>query len=287
MTRQWQERRAAVAAVRRLLRRLRTGCHFARSNQRNGDLRHVHGNLPASGRISKHYLGYILFLPTPNVVSFQAQGSCLIEYNRISNGMRLIDNSGKGWLGPIEGVPVTPSNRPLSNNACTVNVAGTSVTLSGTDMVISVPVTFNAAAVTQVLGTFIEEDDVNGNWTDFRQFGNWIVPGATTKPGPFVVGATPASGSGSAATFSITVGHTSGTPTISDVHIRLIPRSWAGLPVTPCTLQTIRSRLSMMRVRPWWGRRLGSAPLTTRPLLYRRRRFAQCFGKHSYDQSAR
>ena len=216
------------------------------------------------GGIAKHYLGYILFLPTPNVVSFQAQGSCLIEYNRISNGMRLIDNSGKGWLGPIEGVPVTPSTVPLSNNACTVNVAGTSVTLSGTDMVISVPVTFNAATVTQVLGTFIQEDDVNGNWTDFRQFGNWIVPGATTKPGPFVVGATPASGSGSAATFSITVGHTSGTPTISDVHIRFNTAIVGG---TPChavyfannTIALINDAGTAL-VGPVT---LGSAPLTT------------------------
>ena len=62
------------------------------------------------GGVSKHYLGYILFLPTPNVVSFRAQGSCLIEYNRISNGMRLIDNAGTGWLGPIEGVPVSAND---------------------------------------------------------------------------------------------------------------------------------------------------------------------------------
>ena len=172
------------------------------------------------GGVFKHYLGYILFLPTPNVVSFRAQGSCLIEYNRISNGMRLIDNAGTGWLGPIEGVPVAPTTPPLSNNACTVNVAGVSVALSGTDMVINVPVTFNTAAVTQVVGTFIQEDDVNGNWTDFRQFGNWIVPGAPTKPGPYVSGATPTTGAGSSATFSITVGHTSGTTALSDIHIR-------------------------------------------------------------------
>ena len=182
------------------------------------------------GGVSKHYLGYILFLPTPNVVSFRAQGSCLIEYNRISNGMRLIDNAGTGWLGPIEGVPVAPTTPPLSNNACTVNVAGVSVALSGTDMVISVPVTFNTAAVTQVVGTFIQEDDVNGNWTDFRQFGNWIVPGAPTKPGPYVAGATPTTGAGSSATFAVTVGHTSGTATLSDVHIRFNTAIVGGAP---------------------------------------------------------
>ena len=31
-----------------------------------------------------HYLGYLLLLPTPNIVWFTARGSCLVEYNRIS-----------------------------------------------------------------------------------------------------------------------------------------------------------------------------------------------------------
>ena len=133
------------------------------------------------GGISKHYLGYILFLPTPNVVSFLAQGSCLIEYNRISNGMRLIDNPGTGWLGPLEGVPVAPSTAAAQQQRMHCQCRRYSVSLSGTDMIISVPVTFNAAAVTQVVGTFIQENDVNGNWTDFRQFGNWIVAGRANE----------------------------------------------------------------------------------------------------------
>ena len=163
----------------------------------------------------------MLFLPLPNVVSFNAQGTCLIEYNRISNGMRLIDNAGTGWLGPLEGVPVTPAAAPLSNNACTVNVAGVVPTLSGTEMVVSVPVTFNPAGVTAVMGTFIQEEDVNGQWTDFRQFGNWTVPGAGEKPGAFVTSATPTAGSGSSLTLTATTGHTSGAGNLGQVHIRL------------------------------------------------------------------
>ena len=137
----------------------------------------VHGYVSSSRRSNEHYLGYMLFLPLPNVVSFNAQGTCLIEYNRISNGMRLIDNAGTGWLGPLEGVPVTPAASPLSNNACTVNIAGVVPTLSGTDMIISVPVTFNAGGVTAVMGTFIQEQDVNGKWTDFRAIRELDSPG--------------------------------------------------------------------------------------------------------------
>jgi hypothetical protein len=174
-----------------------------------------------AGGISKHYLGYMLFLPLPNVVSFQAQGSCLVEYNRISNGMRLINDAGNNWIGPPEGVPVAPGTAPLSNNACTVDVANATATLSAGDMVVRIPVTFKPAGVTLVLGTFLQEQDVDGKWTDFRQFGNWVVPGAPTKPGPAVVASYPPSGSGPSATVTATVSHTSGAASIDQVHFRL------------------------------------------------------------------
>jgi hypothetical protein len=70
-----------------------------------------------TGGASKHYLGYTLFLPTPNVVSFDAQGTCLIEYNRISNGMRLINDAGNGWTEPAHGVPVAAGTAPLTRRA--------------------------------------------------------------------------------------------------------------------------------------------------------------------------
>ena len=55
------------------------------------------GTFTHTGGANQHYLGYMLFLPTPNVVNYTATGTCLVEYNRISNGMRLIDNAGTGW----------------------------------------------------------------------------------------------------------------------------------------------------------------------------------------------
>jgi hypothetical protein len=76
----------------------------------------------ATGTFATHawapdlYLAYILFLPTPNVVSYTAKGTCLIEYNTISNGVRLIDDPGTGWIGPISGVPLGPLAGTLSNS---------------------------------------------------------------------------------------------------------------------------------------------------------------------------
>ena len=178
------------------------------------------------GGQAQHYLGYILFLPLPNVVSFNAQGTCLIEFNRLGGnfdgkgGMRLINNAGNNWLGRLVGEPLAPSTTSLSNNACTVNVAGATVAFSGTDMTVTVPVTFNPALVSQTMGTFIQSNDVTGVWTDFRQFGNWTVPGAPVRSGPFVTSATPTSGAGANTTLTITAGHSVGFFNLGELHIR-------------------------------------------------------------------
>jgi hypothetical protein len=179
------------------------------------------------GGQSQHYLGYMLFLPLPNVVSFNAQGTCLIEYNRLGGnfdgrgGMRLINNAGTDWLGPIQGVPLSPFTPALSNNACTVNVAGATATFAGTDMIVTAPVTFHTSQVTQTMATFIQSNDVTGQWSDFRQFGNWIVAGAPTRPGPFIVSGTPAAGQGNAAAFTFSAGHTAGLNQLGEMHIRI------------------------------------------------------------------
>jgi hypothetical protein len=88
-------------------------------------------------------------------------------------------------------------------------------------MILTIPVTFKAAGVAPVLGTFIQGQDRDGNWTDFRQFGNWTVPGAASGTGPYVTTASPASGSGSSTTLSVITGHTSGASQIGQVHVLL------------------------------------------------------------------
>ena len=188
------------------------------------------------GGQSQHYLGYMLFLPLPNVVSFNAQGTCLIEYNRLGGnfdgrgGMRLINNAGTDWLGPIQGVPLALSTPALSNNACTVNVAGATATFAGTDMIVTAPVTFHTPQVTQTMATFIQSNDVTGQWSDFRQFGNWIVAGAPTRSGPFIVSGMPAAGQGNAATFTFSAGHTAGLNQLGEIHIRINTAIVGGAP---------------------------------------------------------
>ena len=103
--------------------------------------------------------------------------------------------------------------------------------MADADMILTVPVMFKPAGVTQTMGTFIQSHDVNGNWTDFRQFGNWMLPGAGTKPGPYVMAVSPSSGAGTSGTFNINVGHTGGVGNLGEVHVRFNDAIVGG---TPC-----------------------------------------------------
>lgn len=175
------------------------------------------GTFTHTGGATQHYLGYMLFLPTPNVVNYVATGSCLVEYNRISNGMRLIDNAGTGWLGGQSGITLGTSGATLSNNQCTVSVQGATASVIGNTMTVNVTVTFKTA-IGPVLGTFLQALDVNGTWTGMTQIGNWIVPGAPqTRPGPTIAGLSPSTVAGSSATYTMSAT----SPALALMHLRI------------------------------------------------------------------
>jgi len=144
-----------------------------------------------TGGINKHYLGYLLILPTPNIVWYTAKGSCLIEYNRISNGVRLVNTQGDNWIGRPQGEPAGPGGSVLTSNWCSVDTRNVHASFSGNDMTVTVPVTF-LGTFTGETGTFLQELDVDGNWTGMTQFGNWTAyPIASPKPGPYISNLTP------------------------------------------------------------------------------------------------
>ena len=188
------------------------------------------GTFTHTGGATQHYLGYMLFLPTPNVVNYTATGSCLVEYNRISNGMRLIDNAGTGWLGGQSGIPLGTPGAVLTNNQCTVNVQNATAFVAGNTMSVNVPVTFQAT-LGPVLGTFLQALDVNGVWTGMTQFGNWVLPGAPqTRIGPAISGISPTNTAGSNVTYTITATHPSGAGTLLQVHLMISDRIVGGSP---------------------------------------------------------
>jgi hypothetical protein len=178
------------------------------------------------------YLAYILFLPTPNIVWYTAKGSCLIEYNRISNGMRLINDPGTDWLGPISGVPLTQGGS-LTNSQCTVNIAQSSVQISPTALMFNVTVAFNPN-LKGFLGVFMQSLDVTGVWTGMNQIADWTAfPITTPAAGPYIQPASQVWGVGSSATLTVTAGHTSGVSALSMFHVLISDAIVGG---TPCQI---------------------------------------------------
>lgn len=161
-----------------------------------------------------HYLGYLLLLPTPNIVFYTATGSCLIEYNKYSNGMRLIDDAGTGWLGGVSGIPLGTPGAALSNGQCTVDIARATAVVAGPVMTMTVPVTLKNA-LGPVLGTFLQTLDSTGAWGGMTQMGNWVIPGAPqTRQGPSV-----AAVSNTADGYVFTASHTAGAASLSMMHL--------------------------------------------------------------------
>lgn len=166
-----------------------------------------------------HYLGYILLLPTPSTVNYNAAGTCLIEYNRLSHGMRLINDAGTGWLGGESGMPVGQPGGALANAACTVSVAGSTISIANEQMAVTVPVAFAGGFGPQI-GVFTQALDVNGRWTGMQQIGNVVSTVANTpRPGPNVTVTPPNAGNLFRVSASITA--LQGTVSLEQVHLRI------------------------------------------------------------------
>jgi hypothetical protein len=180
------------------------------------------------GGASQHYLGYILFLPTPNVVQYTATGSCLVEYNRISDAMRLINDAGTNWLPGTMGIALNRGGS-LTNSHCTLDVTHSSAHINGITMIVTVAVTFSASFTGQ-LATFMQAFDVTGAYSGMTQFGNWMGAPGTQKPGPYVVGVSPTSGAGTSTKMSFTAGHTKGLSALSFVTVLINSVIVGGVP---------------------------------------------------------
>ena len=188
------------------------------------------GTYEHTGGASQHYLSYLLILPTPNIVNYVATGSCLVEYNRISNGVRLINDAGTDWLGGQSGIPISASAGTLANKQCSVDVSKVVASVNGNLISVAVPIVFRSG-LAGVLGTFLQSLDVNGVWTGMTQFGNWVAPGTNSRVGPMIEGMFPLSGSGNSAVFHMVVRHPKGAlASLSMAHMLISDRIVGGLP---------------------------------------------------------
>src|SRR5262249_25549538 len=143
---------------------------------------------------------------------------CLIEHNRISNGIRLINNAGDDWLGPLAGVPIGPLAGTLSNDQCTVDVAHSIATTIEEKVIVSVPVTFRGG-ITPVVATFLQSFDVRGQFTGMTQFGNWSPSSGKSKPGLRFVNLSASKIEGNSSTYAATITHSLGAGAVTMITV--------------------------------------------------------------------
>ena len=117
--------------------------------------------------------------------------SCFVEYNRSANTIRLVNDSGLQWPDPA---PIG-SGSAMSNSQCTLNPAIASVSTSGNNLMINVPLTFSGS-FSGLKSVFASAYSVNGLTSGWQIIGTW-----TVLSGPMVVTITPNNGTGNSLFF--------------------------------------------------------------------------------------
>ena len=140
--------------------------------------------------------------------ALSASNACYVEFNRAANTLRLQNDAGSAWLGPI-----TLGSGSLANSQCSISGNGASSVATGNNLTLAIPATFAFAFVgAKTAFGYAYDNAMNGS--------GWVTTGTgTALPPPAVVSALPASGSGSAQTFSLTVADSAGAANIGYAYL--------------------------------------------------------------------
>jgi uncharacterized repeat protein (TIGR01451 family) len=103
--------------------------------------------------------------------SVSGANACSISYNAASNVLYLANNAGSTWLGGI----VAGQAGTQSNSQCTISGSGASATVSGNQLALTVPVTFQASFA-GVQNDYLFAYDNETLDTVWQQMGTWTVP---------------------------------------------------------------------------------------------------------------
>jgi hypothetical protein len=108
--------------------------------------------------------------------SLTGTGGCFVSYSQRNNSLYLANDGVSAWLGPS----VVGGGAVLSNSQCTVNPAAASVTLAGSALTLSIPMTF-AAAFAGAKTSWGYASDVSSANSGYQALGAWVVTTASTQ----------------------------------------------------------------------------------------------------------
>ncbi len=143
--------------------------------------------------------------------------SCQFRYNP-GNGAFYLYGDSTGWLGPL----LPGSAASLDNGLCSILGTGTSVTASGTNIVLNVSMRFVAGFAGAKNVYLLAQEGPYGTpttTTSWQQRGTWTVGAGASQPTQSLsaVSVTPNSGGGAAVTFSFLVSDSKGAASLGTV----------------------------------------------------------------------
>jgi YD repeat-containing protein len=148
---------------------------------------------------------------TSNYNAVSAPNSCMLYYARATNQLFFLNDAGTTWSSPVApGTAVT-----LSNSQCSINVAAASVTVSGMNLTLNLPVTFTAAyAGAKNTYMYAAGSSANSGW---QLMGSWTVPSTVAVVSD--VSVAPNSGTGVQQTFALQYADSLGATDLASVWV--------------------------------------------------------------------
>jgi hypothetical protein len=102
------------------------------------------------------------------VFSNSSASSCMLFYSQTTNQINLLNDAGSAWMSMTPGTAGT-----LQNSQCSLNVGAMTLTPSGTNLTVSMPMTFKAAyAGAKQVWMYAGGGAGNSGW---QQRGTWTV----------------------------------------------------------------------------------------------------------------
>jgi trimeric autotransporter adhesin len=145
-----------------------------------------------------------------NAASSSAVNSCMVEYYRPANILYLLNSAGTAWSSIAVG-----SSGTLANSQCSINAGSTTVSLSSTGLLLTLPITFGSAfGGTKNMNAYAAGTSANSGW---QTVGTWSVPASVT--GVTAVSVSPASGSALQQSFAVQYSDGAGATDLSTMFV--------------------------------------------------------------------
>ncbi len=171
-------------------------------------------------------------------------GACSVTYVPSQNVLALLTDAGTA-----PGASITPGSGSQQNSQCTLNGAGSSVTLAGTTLTLNLSLTFQSAFAGSKI-VYLQAANPAGS-TGWLAKGSWTVQAVTVT----AVSVSPSSGSGSSQAFAFQFSDAAGAADITAVAVSFNSNSST---VGACTVSYVRAQNTLALLTD-----SGAAPGTT------------------------